>query len=107
MTMKNLFKGTLFFAALLFAVPGFAQETKKDTPFVKKVEKTAKKVGNETAEIAVKGVSKVADKTYEGKVGPQGQTIYINKHSRYYYVGKKGQKVFISKAKLRDKPVEK
>ncbi|MGV8878013.1 MAG: hypothetical protein ACOH2A_03175 [Sphingobacteriaceae bacterium] len=105
--MKNLWKGIVFCTALLFSFQGFSQDTKKDTSFVKKVGKAAKKVGNETAEIAVKGASKVADKTYEGKVGPQGQTIYINKHAHYYYVGKKGQKVFISKAKLRNKPVAK
>lgn len=105
--MKSLWKSIVFCTALLFSLQGFSQNVKKDTSFVKKVRKTAKKVGNETAEIAVKGASKVTDKTYEGKLGPQGQTIFINKHAHYFYVGEKGQKMFISKAKLRNEPVTK
>lgn len=106
--MKNLIKTALLIGGVLFAFQGLAQEAKKDTSkFVKKVKSTAKKVGNETAEIAVKGVAAVSDKKYEGKMGPHGQTIYIDQKSHYYYVGEKGQKVYISKAKLLNKPAEK
>ncbi|MFL5740012.1 MAG: hypothetical protein ACJ75B_07335 [Flavisolibacter sp.] len=65
--------------------------------------KGAKKVGNETAELASKGKSKVVDKTYKDKVGPDGQTIYINSDSKYYWVDKKGHKQYVTESQLRDK----
>ncbi|WP_069658889.1 hypothetical protein [Arcticibacter eurypsychrophilus] len=105
--MKNVVK--LVAIALCTAVvglttPSIAQnnDTLKVNPD-QAIKKTARKVGNKTAELAVKGASKVADKTYANKVGPGGQTIYIDKNSKYYYVNKKGAKVYVSKAKLRNK----
>jgi hypothetical protein len=67
------------------------------------VKKDAKKVGNKTAELASKGKSKVTDKTYADKVGPGGETIYIDKHSKYYYVDAKGHHQYVKKAELKDK----
>jgi hypothetical protein len=63
-------------------------------------------VGNKTAEVASKGASAVADKKYDEKVGPQGQTIYIDKNSYYYYVNKKGHHIYVPKTKLVDKPAK-
>ena len=65
--------------------------------------KGAKAVGNETAEVASKGKSKVVDKTYKNKVGPDGQTIYIDSHDKYYYVDEKGHKQYVTEADLRTK----
>ncbi len=67
------------------------------------VKKDAKKVGNKTAEVASKGKSRVVDKVYADKAGPDGQTIYIDKHSKYYWVDKKGHKNYVTKAQLKDK----
>ncbi|MGN8072301.1 hypothetical protein [Mucilaginibacter sp. SG564] len=110
--MKNLFKITLLAACVFMISPAFSQtKTKKDTSFFKKVgDKTGKvatSVGHKTAEIASKGAAAVADKKYADKVGPRGQTIYIDKNSKYFYVNKKGKHIYISKSKLKDKPVEK
>ncbi len=44
----------------------------------KAISKGAKSVGNKTAEVAVKGSSKVADKTWKGKMAPDGSDVYIN-----------------------------
>ncbi len=98
--MKKI-KIVLFTAAVLFTVQSFAQNTGKG-----KVGTAINKAGNKTAELAVKGVSAVGDKEYKGKVAPGGQTIYINKHSKYYYINKKGAKVYVSKAKLVDAPAK-
>ena len=69
------------------------------------VDSVAKKVGNKTAETAVKGKSAVVDEVYKNKVGPGNQSpIYIDHDSKYYYVDKKGKKVYVSKASLKDKP---
>jgi len=70
------------------------------------VEKTAKKVGNKTAEVASKGKARVTDKVYKDKQGPDGQTIYIDKHSRYYWIDKKGHRHYVLTADLRDKVKE-
>ncbi|WP_343673238.1 hypothetical protein [Chitinophaga sp.] len=67
------------------------------------IDSTAKKVGNKTASIAVKGASKITDKTYKGKVGPGGQTVYIDKKDKKYYVDNKGKKVYLKPSEIRDK----
>ncbi|TDH24230.1 hypothetical protein EXU57_15570 [Segetibacter sp. 3557_3] len=69
----------------------------------KAVGKGAKKLGNKTAEVASKGFSEVKDKTYKGKTGPDGQTIYIDKHSKYYWVDEKGVKQYVAADQLKDK----
>ena len=89
---------------LSFSNVTHAQVVKKTTHAVKK---GAKAVGHKTAEVASKGKSKVTDKTYKGKVGPDGQTIFIDDHSRYYWVDKKGHRNYVVEAQLKDKPIEK
>ena len=69
----------------------------------KAIGKGAKKAGNKTAELASKGVAEVKDKTYKDKEGPNGETIYIDAHSKYYWVDKKGAKHYIAKEVLVDK----
>ncbi|WP_183566937.1 hypothetical protein [Mucilaginibacter sp. SP1R1] len=103
--MKNLFKIALFAAGSFMITPGFAQ-THKDSTLGHKIGNTAKKVGHKTSEIAAKGAATVADKKYDGKMGPSGQTIYIDKDSHYFYVNKKGHRVYVKKAHLKDKPVK-
>ncbi|HEV7620767.1 MAG TPA: hypothetical protein VGO09_03490 [Flavisolibacter sp.] len=67
------------------------------------VKKGAKKAGNKTAEIASKGAAHIKDKVYKDKVGPDGQTIYINKHDKFYWIDSKGHKKYVTKAELKDK----
>lgn len=85
--------------ALLVSVQLMAQTKPEEQG---KVGKTINKIGNKTAQVAVKGASAVADKKYDSKVGPGGQTIYINKNSKYYYVNSRGKKVYVSRARLRN-----
>lgn len=67
------------------------------------IKEGVEKASDKTAEIAVKGAAIVSDQIYKDKTGPDGQTIYIDEHSRYYWVNDKGGKVYIAKDKLRDK----
>jgi len=97
------------------AISGNAAGQTKDSSSMKhEIKKEAKEVGNDikegaekagdkTAEIASKGAAKVVDKTYKDKTGPDGQTIYIDGHSKYYWINKKGEKVYIDKSRLKDK----
>ena len=102
--MKALSKiiAFLFITSISYTVG--AQTVKKTE---ESVEKAAQKTGNKTAEIASKGKSTVVDKVYKDKVGPDGQKIYIDSHSKYYWVDKKGHKNYVTEAELKDKPAVK
>lgn len=67
------------------------------------VKHDAKVVGHKTAEIAAKGKADIVDRKYEGKKGPGGQTVYIDKYSRYYYINSRGHKYYLKKSQLRDR----
>ena len=98
--MKKLL-GISILAVLIGITSVNAQDTtKKVTTTVKE---SATKVGNKTAELASKGKNAITDKIYKDKEGPNGETIYIDKHSKYYWIDEKGHKVPISKYKLRNK----
>jgi len=73
------------------------------TSMAQGIDSTAKKIGNKTASVAVKGAMKITDKTYKGKEGPGGQTVYIDKKDRKYYVDDKGKKVYLKPSEIRDK----
>ncbi|PSL23327.1 hypothetical protein [Chitinophaga ginsengisoli] len=95
------FIGISILAILLGFSSANAQDTTKKV--TTKVKEGVVKAGNKTAELASKGKNAITDKIYKDKEGPNGETIYINKHSKYYWIDKKGHKVPISKNKLRSK----
>jgi len=101
--MKNLLKVALV-AAGIFSFAQTHAQTHKDSTIGHKIGTTATKVGHKTSEIAATGASDVVDKRYEGKSGPGGQPIFINKHSHYYYISKKGHRIYIKKSQMIDKP---
>jgi hypothetical protein len=108
---KKLFTCLLALSAGVFTAAGLhAQDTTTIGEDLKNagkktgkaVGKGAKTVGNKTAEIASKGKSEVLDKVYEGKQGPNGEKIYIDGHSKYYYVDSKGHRKYVKASKLKD-----
>ncbi|WP_426670788.1 hypothetical protein ACPPVU_06055 [Mucilaginibacter sp. McL0603] len=101
--MKTILKTAMFAAALFAAAQTQAKTMQKDTTLGKKIDNTATKTGNKVSELASKGASDVVDKEYKGKCGPNGQTVYINNHSEYYYIDKKGHRVYLKKSELMDK----
>lgn len=98
--MKKLIVTVVFLLCLGLSYSVSAQVVKKTTQTVKK---ETKKAGNKTAEVASKGKANVTDNVYKNKVGPDGQTIYIDDHSRYYWVDKKGHKKYVTEAELKPK----
>ena len=102
--MKTKFvKGLLVIAlSTATAFGSFAQEKKKTVG--QTIDKTATKVGNKTAEVAVKGSSKVADKTWKGMMAPDGTNVYIDGSNRKYYVNKKGGKVYLKASQIKPRP---
>lgn len=95
--MKKISGITVLLILVAFCSAQAQSKAKKDTTGF--IERSA----NKTAEIAVKGKAAIVDKVYKDKVGPNGQTIYIDRHSKYYWVDKKGHNVYIAKNKLRSK----
>ena len=91
--------------ALSLSTAALAQdEVKKD---VKKAGRTvkrgAKKAGNKTAELAVKAESKVMDEEVKGKMGPNGEKVYVKDGNKYYWVDSKGRKQYLAEAQLRNR----
>jgi type IV secretory pathway TrbL component len=119
--MKNFLKLALVAAGVFTFAQSQAKSMVNDTT---KISKTVKKVGHETSktaktvghttaetatkvahktsEVAAKGAAAITDKKYEGKCGPHGETVYINKDSKYFYVNKTGHRVYVTKSHLMD-----
>ena len=86
---------------ILFVMLGIAFTTQAQ------VDTAINNAANKTAQVAVKGKSAVVDKVYKDKVGPDGQSpIYIDGSSKYYFIDKKGHKMYVPKSSLKDKPKE-
>lgn len=122
--MKNLLKAALFVTAGLL-IAGQVNAQSRDSSLGHKIGKTAKKVGHataktattvghataktatkvghKTAEVAAKGDAAVIDKKYEGKVAPNGETVYYTDKAQYYYVNKTGHRVYLKRSQLRNK----
>jgi hypothetical protein len=80
-----------------------AREAERDAERApQKAERKSNETGSELKEDAANAGAKIKDKVYEGKGGPQGQTIYIDKHSRYYYINGDAKKIYITKSEMKD-----
>jgi len=93
----------IFLLVVGFGLTSNVQAQSKAKKAEEKVETGAKKVGNKTAEVTSKGKSKVTNTVYKDKVGPNGETIYIDDHNRYYWIDKKGHKNYIKEEELKNK----
>ena len=49
------------------------------------------------------GAAEIKDEKIESKVGPDGEPVFIDEHSQYYYIDKNGQRVNVDKSELKDK----
>ena len=101
--MKKIFFSALFALGLVTTLSISASAQEKKETVGEKIDKTATKVGHKTAEVAVKGTSKIADKTWKGKMAPDGSDVYINNKNQKYYINKKGARVYLKASQIRDK----
>jgi len=90
--------------ALAGTVSLSSQAQEKKPTVGQKIGHAATEVGHKTAEVAVKGTSKVGNKIYKGKQAPDGSDVYINGKNRKYYVNKKGKKVYLRTSQIRNRP---
>jgi hypothetical protein len=102
--MNKKFLSGLLTLAIAGTISLSAQAQEKKKTVGQTIDKTASSVGNKTAEVAVKGTSKVADKTYKGKMAPDGTDVYIDGKNRKYYVNKKGRKVYLKASQISNRP---
>ena len=102
--MKKLISISVLSLFLGISYSSYAQSTADKVEH--DVKKDAKQVGHKTAELASKGKARVTDQLYKDKVGPNGETIYINNHDRYYWIDKRGHKRYVTEAELKDKSSE-
>lgn len=105
--MKKKYLSGLAAMAMITSVTFTASAQEKKTEAGKVIEKTgktAKSVGNKTAEVAVKGGAKVLDQIYKGKMAPDGSNVYIDGKNRKYYINKKGAKVYLKASQIRNRP---
>lgn len=92
------------------------EEIKKDA---KETRDDVKREANEAADDVERGAQSAGDKISEGvndaaaaikdqkvkdKVGPGGETVYLDDNAKYYYINNEGNKVYITKLQLKDKP---
>ena len=105
--MKKIILTAFVLAGLGLAAPAMAQDDTEKESKVKKagksIKKGVKKAGHKTAELATKGKAKVTDKKLEDRVGPNGETIYVDDGSKYYWVDKRGARNFVEESALRPK----
>jgi acyl-CoA synthetase (AMP-forming)/AMP-acid ligase II len=109
--MKNSFKIALLATAVFVAAESttYAQEKKPVTKEIGEAAKDvgkatatgAKAVGKKTSEVASKGAAAVSTKRYKGHWALTGELVYIDEYGKYFYVDKKGHRVFITKAQMR------
>jgi hydrogenase maturation factor len=99
---KKIIMGVFALGLLSTGFMASAQEKKETVG--EKIDKTATKVGNKTAEVAVKGTSKIADKTWKGMMAPDGSNVYINNKNQKYYINKKGAKVYLKASQIKARP---
>ncbi|MEJ7560201.1 MAG: hypothetical protein WKF66_17965 [Pedobacter sp.] len=99
----NYIKGLLMIALSTATVFGSTAQEKKRT-VGQTIDRTATKVGNKTAEVAVKGSAKVADKTWKGMMAPDGTNVYIDGSNKKYFVNKKGARVYLKASEIKPRP---
>jgi hypothetical protein len=68
------------------------------------IQHAAEKTGDKISEGVNDAAAAIKDQKLDNKVGPGGETAYIDDSGQYYYINNEGKKVFISKLELKDKP---
>jgi hypothetical protein len=68
------------------------------------VKEDTQSLGNKIEEGTKDAAAAITDQKLKDQVGPGGETAYVDEHGKYYYINNAGEKVFITKAQLRDKP---
>jgi hypothetical protein len=72
----------------------------------REAKKGVKRGAHEVAEQASEAKSDITRTELDGKMGPNGEDIFIDKDGTYYHIDTKGHRVYITGSDLRDKPAK-
>ena len=72
-----------------------------------KVEQDAQSAGDKIEKGAKDAAAAITDQKLKTKVGPDGETAYVDDNGKYYIINNAGEKQFITEAQLKDKPDQK
>lgn len=75
-----------------------AEETESEA------ESTADEIGDDISEGVNDAAAAIKDRKLKNKVGPEGETAYIDDDGNYYYINDEGNKIIITVDQLKDKP---
>lgn len=67
------------------------------------VQQDTDSLDNKVTEAAANTAAAIADEIVKDKIAPAGQTIYLDKQQRYYYINHEGKKVFLEENQLKNK----
>lgn len=102
---KKLLSAVLLASFFSFGVVSAQSKVEKAVDNTgKAIGKGADKVGDKSAELATKGFAKVKDKTFKGKMAPDGSDVYIDKKDKKYYLNKEGKKIYLKAAHIKNRP---
>ena len=100
--MKGILRTLLLSAMITIAGTAFSQNKSDSTSVGKEIKKagkatarTAKKAGKKVGEVGAKSAAKVKDKSLKEK-GPNGETVYIDKYQKKYYVNKNAKRIYLN-----------
>jgi hypothetical protein len=68
------------------------------------VKEESQSLGNKIEEGTKDAAAAITDQKLKNKVGPGGETAYVDEDGKYYYISNAGEKVFITELQLKDKP---
>jgi hypothetical protein len=90
------------------AIKEDARETKKEikreaNETGDEVERKAQSAGDKVSEGVNDAAAAIKDEKLNNKVGPGGETVYVNEEGKHYYINNQGDKVFITELQLKDK----
>jgi hypothetical protein len=81
-----------------------ANEIERETEYTgNDIERTADKVGDGISEGVNDAASAIKDEKLDDKVGPGGETAYMDDEGRFYCINNEGKKVFINVLQLKEK----
>ncbi len=99
--MKKLLSLLLSTAILGLSAEVYAQNDRSGLG--KNLDQQTDTVAMKTGKQKNRNASKTVDQPYSDRVGPEGQTVYIDKDAKYYYMNEKGERIYVSKSDLREK----
>lgn len=72
---------------------------KDSLSWTRKVDSTAKVIEHKTAKTGANVIARVQDRSLKNVKGPKGETVYVDKYDRRYYINQDGKRVYIKKPK--------